>query len=95
MFLNKCQKKLHKIVSGLQHSADMLLLNGTLTECPGLIDDKMGIAIFFFQYSEFTRNTLFADYAMDVIGEMMNQIHVNSQADFINHPLLKIAEQGV
>ena len=62
--------------------ADMLLLNGTLTECPGLVHGKMGIAVFFFHYAQFTGNELFADYAMDVIGEMLNQIHVNSPADY-------------
>lgn len=31
----------------LQQTANMLLLNGTLTECPGLIHGKMGITIFF------------------------------------------------
>ncbi|MDH6358179.1 hypothetical protein [Parabacteroides sp. PF5-9] len=38
----------------------MLLLNGTLTECPGLVYGKMGIAVFFFHY------------ALDLIGEMQN-----------------------
>ena len=60
----------------------MLLLNGTLTECPGLVHGKMGIAVFFFHYAKYTGNELFADYAMDLIGEMLNQIHVNSPADY-------------
>jgi len=62
--------------------ADMLLLNGTLTECPGLVHGKMGIAVFFFHYARYTDNELFADYAMDLIGEMQEQIHVNSPADY-------------
>lgn len=66
----------------LEQIANMLILNGTLTECPGLIHGKMGIAVFFFHYAQFTGNELFADYAMDVIGEMLNQIHVNSPADY-------------
>lgn len=66
----------------LQQIADMLLLNGTLTECSGLVNGKIGIAVFFFHYAKVTGNTLFADYAMDVIGEMLNQIHVNSSADY-------------
>jgi hypothetical protein len=60
----------------------MLLLNGTLTECPGLVHGKMGIAVFFFHYAQYTNNMLFADYAMDVTGEMLNQIHINSPADY-------------
>jgi hypothetical protein len=71
-----------KIEQDLQQIADMLLLNGTLTECLGLVHGKMGIAVFFFHYAQHTGNELFADYAMDVIGEMLEQIHVNSPADY-------------
>lgn len=42
----------------LQQVVDVLLLNGTLTECPGLVDGKMGIAVFFFLYAEYTDNIL-------------------------------------
>ena len=42
----------------------------------------MGIAVFFFHYARHTGNELFADYAMDLIGETMNQIHINSPADY-------------
>jgi hypothetical protein len=66
----------------LRQIADMLVLNGTLTECPGLIHGKMGIAVFFFHYARHTGNELFADYAMDLVGEMLDQIHVNSPADY-------------
>jgi len=36
-----------KIEQDMQQIADMLLLNGTLTECPGLVHGKMEIAVFF------------------------------------------------
>jgi hypothetical protein len=75
--VNQTETELH-----LQQIADMLVLNGTLTECPGLVHGKMGIAVFFFHYAQYTDNMLFADYAMDVIGEILNQIHVNSPADY-------------
>jgi hypothetical protein len=71
-----------EIEQDFRQIADMLLLNGTLTECPGLVHGKMGIAVFFFHYARHTENMLFADYAMDLIGEMLNQIHVNSPADY-------------
>jgi len=71
-----------KFKQDLHQIADMLLLNGTLTECPGLVHGKMGIAVFFFHYAKYTGNELFADYAMDLIGEILNQIHVNSPADY-------------
>jgi len=70
------------IEKDLRQIADMLLLNGTLTECPGLAHGKMGIAVFFFHYALYTGNELFADYAMDLMGEMLNQLHVNSPADY-------------
>ncbi len=70
------------IEQNLQQIADMLLLNGTLTECPGLVHGKMGISVLFFHYAQYTGNELFADYAMDLIGEMLNQIHINSPADY-------------
>lgn len=70
------------IARNLRQIADMSLLNGTLTECSGLVNGKMGMAIFFFHYAEYTQNSLFADYAMEVIGEMISQIHVNSPADY-------------
>jgi len=62
----------------LRQIADMLLLNGILTECPGLVHGKMGIAVFFFHYAQYTDNMLFADYAIDLIGEMQEQMHINS-----------------
>ena len=66
----------------LSQVANMLLLNGTLTESPGLVHGKMGLAIFFFHYAQYTENMLFANYAVDLIGEMQNQIHLNSPADY-------------
>ena len=71
-----------EVKNDLSKIVDILLLNGTLTECPGLINGKMGVTIFFFHYAKVTGNNLFADYAMDLIGEMLNQIHVNSSADY-------------
>jgi len=62
--------------------AERLLLNGTLTECPGLVQGKTGIAIFFFHYAKHTNNTLFADYAMDLIVRIQSQLHFNSPADY-------------
>jgi len=45
-----------RIELNLQQIADMLLLNGTLTECPGLVHGKMGIAIFFFHYAKYANS---------------------------------------
>jgi hypothetical protein len=66
----------------LQQIADMLLLNGTLTECFGLVHGKMGVAVFFFHYAQHTHKLLFVDYALDMIREIQDQIYVNSPADY-------------
>ena len=66
----------------LRQMADMLMLNGTLTECPGLVHGKMGIAVFFFHDVQYTDNMLFVDYAIDLIGKIQEQIHVASPADY-------------
>lgn len=71
-----------KIEMDLRQIVDMLLLNGTLTECSGLVHGKVGIAVFFFHYARFTNNILYADYGMDLIDGMLNQIHVNTPADY-------------
>jgi hypothetical protein len=70
------------IKQDLQQIVDMLLLNGTLTECSGLIHGKIGIAVFFFHYAKYTDNMLFTDYALALIGEMQKQIHASSRADY-------------
>ena len=75
-------EQLKTIVNELRQITDMLLLQGTLTECPGLVHGKMGIAIFFFHYAQYTGNELFADYAMDLINEILEQIHVNNPANY-------------
>lgn len=62
--------------------ADILLLNGTLTKCPGLVNGKMGIAVFFSRYAQYTGNMLFANYALDLILGVQDQIHNNSPADY-------------
>lgn len=70
------------IEQDIRRIADMLLLNGMLTDCPGLVHGKMGIAAFFFHYAQYTDNVLFVNYALDLIGEMQNQLHANSRADY-------------
>ena len=75
------QNKSINTAKQLRQIAEMLLLNGTLVDCPSLIHGKMGIAIFFFHYAQYTGNALFVDYAFDLIIEMQSQIHANSSSD--------------
>jgi len=71
-----------KIEQRLQQISDILVLNGTLVDCPGLIHGKTGIAIFFFHYAQYTSNVLYENYALDLISEMQTQIHNNSPVDY-------------
>lgn len=70
------------ITQSLAQITDMLLLNGTLVACSGLIHGKIGIAVFFLHYAQFTGNTLFENYASALIREMQNEIHNNTPADY-------------
>ena len=51
-----------------------LIINGTLTDSPGLFYGKTGIAVFFFHYARHTGNRLYQNYAMDLIEEVQKQI---------------------
>jgi len=62
-------------MSKLDKIVQRLIVNGTLTEQPGLLYGKMGIAIFFFHYARYTGNVLFEDYAMDLIVEIQKQMN--------------------
>lgn len=76
--------RLYQVKKDLQQISDMLLLNGTLAESPGLVNGKIGIAIFFFHYALFDNNDIYLDYAMDLIDEMLNQMDINSPTDYAN-----------
>ncbi|MDD4593023.1 MAG: hypothetical protein PHG06_21775, partial [Parabacteroides sp.] len=66
----------------LSKIVDWLLLNGTLTKCPGLLHGKLGIAIFFFHYARYTKKALFEEYAWDLISAIQEQIHANYRPDY-------------
>ena len=49
------QSQLDTIKKDLLQIAEMLLLNGTLTESPGVVHGKTGLAVFFFHYTQYTK----------------------------------------
>ena len=83
------QNKSITIENDLGQIADMLLLNGTLTDCPGLVHGKMGIAVFFFHYAQYTGNADFGLYPPDtnlsdsfstrISGRIFRVTHCRSQ----------------
>ena len=71
-----------KIVEQLGQIVDLLILNGTLTNCPGLIHGKTGIAVFFFHYARYTSNKFFEDQAMILIESIQQQILQQHTVDY-------------
>jgi len=61
-------------MKSLEKIIQTLIINGTLTDQPGLFYGKTGIAVFFFHYAHQTRNEVAQNYAMDMIEEIQKQI---------------------
>jgi hypothetical protein len=66
----------------LEKIIQTLIVNGTLTEQPGLFYGKTGIAVFFFHYARQTGNELFQDYTAGLIEEIRKQITVTVSARY-------------
>lgn len=73
-----------KIENRLQRIANVLLLNASFIDNLGLLNGKMGIAIFFYHYSRYTGNKIFEDYAGELIDEIYEEINTNTPVDFAN-----------
>ena len=58
----------------LKYISETLKQKGVTVSSPGLMHGKMGIAIFFFHYALFTGNTLFEEYAMELIERLQEQV---------------------
>ncbi len=71
-----------KIQSILQQISDILLINGTFLNNPGLYTGKTGIALFFFRYAHFTQNELYSDYSFDLFEKIQNDIHQDTSINY-------------
>lgn len=60
----------------IEEIVQTLIINGTLTDQPGLFYGKTGIAVFFFHYARQTGYELFQDYAIELLNEIQEQITV-------------------
>jgi hypothetical protein len=69
-------------MKSLEKIIQTLIVNGTLTEQPGLFYGKTGIAVFFFHYARQTGNELFQDYTAGLIEEIRKQITVTVSARY-------------
>jgi len=68
----------------LQRIANVLLLNASFLDNPGLLNGKMGIAIFFYHYAKFTGNKIYEDYAGELIDEIYEEISTSTPVNFEN-----------
>lgn len=73
-----------KIDERLRRIANILLLNASFIDNLGLLNGKMGIAIFFYHYSRYTENKIFEDYAGELIDEIYEEINTTTPVDFAN-----------
>jgi hypothetical protein len=62
----------------------MCLLNASFTDNLSLLNGKMGIAIFFYQYGRYSGNKIFRDSAGELIDEIYEEINTNTPVDFAN-----------
>jgi len=72
------------IDSRLQRIANVLLLNASFIDNLGLLNGKMGIAIFFYQYARYTGNEVYERYAGELIDEIYEEISLATPIDFAN-----------
>ena len=68
----------------LQRIANVLLLNASFLDNPGLLNGKMGIAIFFYHYSRYSKNKIYEDYAGELVDEIYEEINTSTPVNFEN-----------
>lgn len=61
-----------------------ILLNSSFISNLGLFHGKMGIALFFAHYARFTKQTLYDDFAGELLDEIYDNISVNMPVDLEN-----------
>ncbi len=66
----------------LKRIACYLMLHGSFTPNIGLLNGKMGIAIFFYHYARHTNKHIYDDFAGELIDEIYKEIHMDSPRDF-------------
>lgn len=68
----------------LRRIAEVLLLNSSITDSPGLLKGKIGIAIFMYIYARETGNETYKKFAGELIDEIYGQINISTPVDFEN-----------
>lgn len=73
-----------RIENRLRRIANVLLLNASFIENLGLLNGKMGIAIFFYHYSRHSGNKIYEDHAGELVDEIYDEISKGTPVDFAN-----------
>jgi hypothetical protein len=68
----------------VQRIINGLLLHSSFIDNLGLLNGKMGVSIFFYHLSRKTGNTIYEDYAGELIDEIYEGISSNTPLDFAN-----------
>lgn len=68
----------------LRELSDELLLNSSFFESPGLLNGKMGSVLFFFHYARYTQNTLYEEYANELLDIVCQELTEETPTNFSN-----------
>ncbi len=66
----------------LQRIAYHLMINASYSSGIGLYHGKMGIVLFFAHYAKFTNETLYDDFAGELLNEIAEEIHADTPVNF-------------
>lgn len=68
----------------LQRIARYLMLYTSFTDNIGLLDGKMGVVLFFMNYSRYTKCKRYEKFAGELLDEIYEEIHIDCSANFGN-----------
>ncbi|MDR2057981.1 MAG: hypothetical protein LBP83_06835 [Dysgonamonadaceae bacterium] len=70
--------------ANLNHLVQHLILNTSYITNLGLYHGKMGVVLFFYHYSDHIGDSLYNDFAGELLDEIYDELHVNIPLDFEN-----------
>lgn len=68
----------------LSRIANHLILNASFLDNIGLYHGKMGIVLFFAHYAKYTENSLYDDFAGELLDEIYKEVHDGLSVDLAN-----------
>lgn len=68
----------------LQQIANHLIINSSFLTDLSLYHGKMGIVLFFYNYARYTQNSIYEEFAGELLDEIFEEIHDYIGVDFEN-----------